>query len=256
MPYPDTYENCTELAQVTQINDVVDYNKIQSIIKDGTRFINKHVVVTRSLWKQNTSNTIAIDLAPYDIYNETRFTLHYKKHGDTTTTKVNVAWNEIHNPVPVSNNFITSTLVSTGASTITIDSSTGALPVEVGQVYWDGQSNGVFIYVSDISVVPGTNDEIITLRRPVETEISNGTVFTLVGNTGIYETNLTLTELGEYTIIITNPSIGLHSEAINIEVKEELGAYGLTPEEHDQLMQLVNYDDKQLKNLAYAILGS
>lgn len=31
---------------------------------------------------------------------------------------------------------------------------------------------------------------------------------------------------------------------------------GLTQEQHDQLMQIVNYDDKALKNLAYAILGS
>lgn len=34
-----------------------------------------------------------------------------------------------------------------------------------------------------------------------------------------------------------------------------LDALGLTTEQHNQLMSLVNYDDKALKNLAYAILG-
>ncbi len=33
------------------------------------------------------------------------------------------------------------------------------------------------------------------------------------------------------------------------------GDYGLTTIEHDKLMALVNYDDKKLKSLAYAILG-
>lgn len=37
----------------------------------------------------------------------------------------------------------------------------------------------------------------------------------------------------------------------NIEDKD----YGLSIEQHNKLMSIINYDDKQLKNLAYAILG-
>ena len=157
-------------------------------------------------WKQNTDNAVTIDLGPYDVYNETGFTLHYKLKGDVTTTDSGATWVEMHNPVPVTNDFITTALTATGSATITIDSATGVAP---GQVY---QAGSVFIYVSSLS------GNTLTLRRVTREEIADTTTFTLVGNTGIYETSLSLSELGQYTIIIANPSVGLLNEATKVEI--------------------------------------
>jgi hypothetical protein len=157
-------------------------------------------------WKINTANTVTIDLRPYDIYAATSFQLYYKLKGALNTTDSGAVWAEVTHNIAVPVTFNTVGITATGSATLTVDVATG---IVAGQVF---QAGSVYIYVSSIV---GTT---ITLRRLTSGTIAAATAFSQVGNTGIYETDLTLTSLGQYILLISNPSVGLLNEATKVEV--------------------------------------
>lgn len=158
-------------------------------------------------WKQNVSNTVSIDLGPYDIYGkEQGFTLHHKIKGNVNTVDTGATWTEVKHNIVAPNTFNSNGLTPEGSATITVDISTD---IVAGQVY---QAGTVFLYVSSLS------GNTITLRRLTKEEIPDNTAFSQVGNTGIYETSLTLSVLGQYLVIISNPSIGLLNESSKVDV--------------------------------------
>ena len=157
-------------------------------------------------WKVSTANTVTIDLGPYDVYGATGFQLHYKLKGDTNTTDSGELWAEVTHDIQAPVTFDTNGITPIGSATIEAVTTTG---IAIGQVY---KAGAVYVYISGIS---GTT---LTLRRLTTSEIAGGTTFTQVGNTGIYETSLTLGTLGQYTLLISNPSVGLMNEATKVEV--------------------------------------
>lgn len=159
-------------------------------------------------WKQNVPNTVSIDLGPYDIYGkESTFILHQKIKGNTNTTNVNATWLEVKDFISTPNTVtaIGETLI--GSTKIVVGDTTGVMP---GQVY---KSGTVYVYVTSV-----TSSTSFNIRRPTGAVLPANAVFTQVGNTGIYETSLTLQTLGQYLIIISNPDIGLLNEASKVEV--------------------------------------
>lgn len=157
-------------------------------------------------WKQGVSNIIGIDLGPYDIYNASGFKLFYKHKDDVSTTLSNSTFNEVMHNIPAP---VTCTTVGTTDAGATEVNVVDATNIQVGMVLKTGS---FYMYVN------GKVGNTLYLRRPLTNAISTGTVLTETGNTGYYETALTLNTLGQYSIIIANPTIGLLNEATKVEI--------------------------------------
>lgn len=157
-------------------------------------------------WKANISNIVGIDLGPYDIYNSTGFKLFYKHKDSATTTLAGVTFSEVLHSIPVPVTCTTAKIVNSGDTEVLLTNGTNILP---GMVLKTGT---IYMYVNSKS------GNTIYLRRPLSDGIAQGTTLTECGNTGYYETSLTLPTVGQYTIIISNPNIGLLNEVTKVEV--------------------------------------
>lgn len=155
-------------------------------------------------WKINTDNTVTIDLSPYDVYAATGFTLKYKKYGGALTTSASVFTEIIETvssvTITINANF------DAGATSITVSD---ASAVAIGHVYKTGTQ---YFYVTSIS------GNTLNLRRPLKNPITASATATRQGNTGVYEAVLNLNAIGQYTVIISNPTIGLLNEIAKLEV--------------------------------------
>lgn len=164
-----------------------------------------------SQWKISEENTVMIDLGPYDIYNESvGFILHYKLKGNANTTDSGISFSEVMHNIASPIALTIDGIQAVSATEITVLDATGVIP---GQVY---NSGTVYFYVSN--VIGNT----IYLRRPLSAGLADAATATQVGNTGIYEANLTLGSLGQFTIIISSPDIGLLNEVTKVEVVSHL----------------------------------
>jgi len=155
-------------------------------------------------WKVNTDNTVTLDLSQHEVYAATGFTLKYKRHGEelTTSTAVFEEIIEIVSDVTltINSNF------DAGVTSITVDDSSS---VEVGHLYKTGTQ---YFFVTSVS------DNTLYIRRPLKNPIVAGETATRQGNTSIYEAILNLSDIGQYTIIISNTSIGLSNEVAKLEI--------------------------------------
>lgn len=85
--------------------------------------------------------------------------------------------------------------------------------LESGKVFIDTNDNKY--YIEKI-----LNNEIY-LRTPLIEDIEIGTILLEVGNTGIYRKELSISETGEYTIIVRNPEHGMGNIPISIKIVDE-----------------------------------
>ena len=159
-----------------------------------------------NVWKSGIANTIGIDLGPFDIYNASGFKLFYKHKDDVNTTLSNATFTEVKHNIPAPVTCTVSTQAEVGDTEITVANATN---IQVGMVLKTG---GIYVYVN------GKVGNILYLRRPLTNSISTSTVLTEAGNTGYYETVPTLTTLGQYSLIISNPTIGLLNEVTKVEI--------------------------------------
>lgn len=163
-------------------------------------------------WKVSTANSVTVDLSPYDLYGEASgFKLFYKERQDANTTDTSATFTEvIHTVGGATETGSAWTDGLTGDTTITLDVGQG-VTFSVGMVL-QVTSSSEFVYVYTI------NNDVLTLRRPLKNDITSTDTLTEVGNTGVYQYDLTLGVEGQYTIIIENPSIGLLNEVAKVEV--------------------------------------
>ena len=161
-------------------------------------------------WKINTDNLLGVDLGPYDIYGASGFKLYYKHTTAPNPVDSNAVFTEAILDIAAPISLTVSGLVPVGSTSITVTSTVG---VEAGQVYQNGLQ---YVYVKEVV------GNVINLRRPTTIEIADAATLTQQGNTGLYETTLNLSTLGQYSIIISNPSIGLLNEITKVEVVTNL----------------------------------
>ena len=159
-----------------------------------------------NVWKSGIANTIGIDLGPFDIYNASGFKLFYKHKDDVNTTLSNATFTEVMHNIPAPVTCTVSVQAEVGDTEVTVANATN---IQVGMVLKTGS---IYVYVN------GKVGNILYLRRPLTNSISTSTVLTEAGNTGYYETALTLTTLGQYSLIISNPTIGLLNEVTKVEI--------------------------------------
>ena len=159
-----------------------------------------------NVWKSGIANTVGIDLGPYDIYNASGFKIFYKHKDDVNTTLSNATFSEVMHNIPAPVTCTTSGITDSGATEVNVVSASN---IRVGMVLKTGST---YMYVN------GIVGNTLYLRRPLTNSISSGTVLTEAANTGYYETTLTLTTLGQYSLIISNPTIGLLNEVTKVEI--------------------------------------
>ena len=84
--------------------------------------------------------------------------------------------------------------------------------IEDGMVFKD--ENGNMYYVVNVK------DNEIEVRRELDEDIAYNSTLTQVGNTGIYNVPLNITEKGKYNVIISNPNYDLRNLATFVDVKD------------------------------------
>ena len=89
-----------------------------------------------------------------------------------------------------------------------------ALGVVRGSVYMDTNDNYHYVVAVDTSV----NPNIVTMKTKLLANIPQNSELKQVGNTGVYKVPVTINVPGSYTVIISNPEIGMQNVAMSIDV--------------------------------------
>ncbi len=76
------------------------------------------------------------------------------------------------------------------------------------------------IYYID-SIDTGASNDTINLRRPLRIAIGSGANITQCGNTGVYRVMLNIATVGDYTVICSNPTIGMQNVAYPVVIIAE-----------------------------------
>jgi len=181
-----------------------------------------------AIWKKSKENRVAIDLGREDIYgiDGTTFQCFYG-NPDGTTTNVDNFEEFIKNiDSPESANSVGDQ--SAGTKDINVDDASGW---EVGFVAKiDGKDE--YYYVEKVD----TDNNILTFRKGLKTDLADNTAINQVGNTGVYGTNVTIDTVGVHLFVISNPSIGLFNKSNKVEVVDY--------DENDVMDKLNEIEDK------------
>jgi len=190
-------------------------------------------------WMVGEEQLLAIDLSPYDIYGASGFQLLIKEKDATEATPVEGDFTEVIEAI--------SSPVST---TLASNASAGSTEIVVSDASAFTVGMRVKIANSEIKYVAGVdtvNNKLI-FRRPLKTDYSSGSSVVQVGNTGIYERKLTLNSVGQYILIVNNPSIGLLNESTKVYVVDkDLRTISDQIATHDSIVN--NKLDEVLNNL-------
>jgi hypothetical protein len=161
-------------------------------------------------WKVNAYHPIAIDLGKDDIYGldgDTFEAYYLDKDGNVVNLPT---LSEAIKPIDSPASAKATEDVAAGSVDIPVDDASGFSKGMVINV--DGTS--YYYYIEKVD----TDNKILTVRKPLEAQISSDTTLNQVGNTGIYGTKFKFTESGEYFVIINNHSIDLMNRGVKIKV--------------------------------------
>jgi hypothetical protein len=159
-------------------------------------------------WKINAYHQIAIDLGKDDIYglDGSTFEAYYvDKDGNVVNLPT---FQEGIKPIDDPKSAKTTEDVEAGSVDIPVDDADGFKKGMVINV----EGTSYYYYIEKVN----TDDNILTVRKPLKAQISSDTTLKQVGNTGIYGTKFKFTDTGQYFVIINNPSIDLMNRAIKI----------------------------------------
>jgi len=165
-----------------------------------------------AIWKKGKQNTVAIDLGDEDIYGVDGSTFQcFYGNPDGTTTDVgefSEFIKQIDNPASCKS----SGAHDAGEKDIKVDDASGW---EVGFVA-KIKDKDEYYYVEAVD----TDNNIITLRKGLKSDLADGTEINQVGNTGVYGRGVTINTTGIHFFVIRNPSIGLDNWSDKVEVIE------------------------------------
>jgi len=163
-------------------------------------------------WKRNTYNPIAIDLGKKDIYglDGDSFEAYYV---DNDGNVVDIApLNEAIKPIDDPASCKASGDTEKDNKDVAVDDASN---FKVGMVV-KIKDKEEYYYIEAID----TDNNILTFRSGLKTDLADGTEINQVGNTGIYGTKVKIDEAGSYFFVVNNPSIGLMNKSIKVQVMQ------------------------------------
>ena len=76
--------------------------------------------------------------------------------------------------------------------------------------------NGNYYYINEVD----TANNVITLAKPLVTAVTNGDAVEKSGKTGIYRAPITINEVGDYTLVVSNYKEGMQNVAFPVTIEE------------------------------------